>query len=342
MKRFVILFSLLFLISCQAATTQTTTITTEEDTRAEVLSNILDQASSITNLYGVTVNFNGEMIGEHYYGNYEGRFKRNVFSVTKSVMSLLVGIAIDQGLIENVNQSIADYIDLSDFDNEEELAEITIFNLLTMTQGLYWSSDLSSEIINLRNTEDPLDYVLDRNFRYDPGLVFNYSGGSSHLISIILKSATGMTALEYAELYLFGVLDIENAYWNTDALGVPIGGCDLYLTSRDMDKIGDLILNNGYVNDVQVVSESWLQNATTNQIGDIAAHDYGYYFWLSTFEDHDVIMAKGWGGQLIVVVQDLNLVITTLANAMVNDTQARAQFVLIENLVLEDILPLFS
>ncbi len=301
----------------------------------------LEESENINNLFGITVSVDGDMIREVYYLDAEDE-SSNIYSVTKSITSLLLGIAIEKGFIDNIDQSIADFIDLSLYESDDDLSVITIRHLMTMSAGLVWdSNNLSGEMINLRISSDPLTNILGRGLGFVPGTQFNYSDGSAHLMSVIIQDATGMTANEFAIEYLFTPLGIAETFWNADMKGANIGGCDLYLSNVSLDIIGNMVLNKGVYNDVRVVSEEWIETSTTNQISDFANFGYGYYWWLSTKDNVDLISARGWGGQMIYIVPEYNVVLTSLAEGYVSDSSAGSQFDEIEDLLVNDIIPLF-
>ncbi len=301
----------------------------------------LSEAESINNLYGISILVDGELIADEFFGHQEDRSRNNIFSVTKSVTSILVGIAIEEGYIDSVEQSIGDYIDLSMYDTESDLSEIKIKHLLTMSAGLIWdSNDLAGEMISLRSSPDPLSLILERELGFTPGTRFNYSDGSAHLISVILSEATGMSTRDFAVEHLFTPLGIDNLYWNEDTQGINIGGCDLYLSHVHLALIGNLVLNNGVHNGEQIVSEEWLNISTTNQISSFASHGYGYYWWLNSIQGYRIISAKGWGGQNIYILPDFDIVITTSANGIISGDIASTQFDEIDDFIVEDIIPL--
>ena len=342
-KAFVVLLLLIFtfsLSSCKKDDLSSLDERFDEDFLVE-LNDILEDAERINNIYGVSISYEGEIVSEKYFGIMDAESDNNVYSVTKSVISLLVGKAIEEGYIDSLDQSISDFIDLDAYDTVDDLSVITIKHLLTMSAGLVWDSDnLSGEMINLRSNSDPLNLILGRELGFTPGTRFNYSDGSAHLISVILKEATGKTALEYGIEHLFAPLGIDDPQWNTDRLGNNIGGCDLFLSNTDMDIIGNLILNGGIHNSVRIIEEDWIETSTVDQT--ISYPNYGYYWWLGSELGNSYISARGWGGQQIFVIPDLNIVITTSANGWVSDTSAHSQFDQLEDLVVNEIIPLFD
>jgi CubicO group peptidase (beta-lactamase class C family) len=145
------------------------------------------------------------------------------------------------------------------------------------------------------------------------GQVFGYNTGASHLISVILTQATGKSTFQFAQEHLFAPLGITEISWAKDKQGNYIGGAALSLTPRDMLKIGQLYLQNGMYDGVRVVSEEWIKKASTFKIPSNGAQpfgpSYGYFWWIGEAISHDYFFANGYGGQFIVVVPDLNLVI---------------------------------
>ncbi len=332
-----------FLFACNTSTTLSTTTTPPLSTTADPIDAILDDAAEIESIYNILISKDGELIKERYYDGYQTQTSHNnVYSVTKSVTSLLLGIAIDKGYIDSVDQSIGDFIDLSSYDNSEELAEIKIWHLLTMSAGLNWDSgNLSGEITRLRTANDPLMLILGRDIDFTPGTSFNYSDGEAHLVSIIITEATGMSTLDFANTYLFGPLGIEIALWGTDRMDYEIGGCDLYLSGRDMIKIGLLVLNGGMYDDTQIVSSGWIELSTADHTSIFSSADYGYFWWLSEIAGHTLISARGWGGQQIYIVPDYDLVITTSANGWLSDSDAASQFSSLQYIVTSRLIPCF-
>lgn len=307
------------------------------------VSDIIEKLSLVSNMRNISIHIDGETISEAYFNGCKETSKNNVFSVTKSITSLLVGIAIEQGYIEDIDQSIGDYIDLAAYD-AIDASKITIRNLLTMSAGIQWdSSDLSSEYIQLKAAIDPIELVLERGVSVTPGTVFNYSDGSAHLVAEILTKATGMSVEEFAKVYLFTPLGIEDIMWSKAQDGVNMGGCDLHLTGQDMAKIGQLVLQDGQFNNQQIVSTKWLEASTSVQlpITSYTSHNsgYGYFWWLGTVEQSSVISALGHGGQFIVIVPDHQIVITASTIGGTSDQKAAQQFNDVERIIYFELIP---
>ncbi len=237
-----------------------------------------------------------------------------VNSVTKSILSILVGIAIDRRDIAGVDVPVAHYFpDLSGAHRE-----LTIRHLLTMTQGIDWREmgDWGGLPYPMFQSEDWVLFTLEQEIIEPIGKRMIYNSGSSQVLSAIMQKATGKTLSEYAVEHLFTPLRIEQFNWMSGTNGIVVGGFGLALMIDDMMKIGRLMLQDGIWDDQMIVSSAWVRESTTpyyhtyNQIG-----SYGYHWWILTNRNHKPLVphaysAIGYGGQLITVVPEYELVIT--------------------------------
>ncbi len=266
------------------------------------------------NYHSLIVYQDGQIINEDYYPEGDSISPRDVRSVTKSVVSTLIGIAIDKGFIQSENQKIGDFLSPLVDHIDEAKANITIGNLLSMSSGLE-GNDLTSvpEYENWRQAGNQLQYTMSKPLICQPGDVFIYNSGASHLLSIILTRATGMSTLEFAKIYLFQPLHIKDHSWEQDQQGYYNGSAGLFLTPHDMLKIGQLYMNKGMYRSIRIVSESWINKASSFKIGtnniEPFAPGYGYLWWIGNTQGHDYYFANGYGGQFIVVTPDINLIV---------------------------------
>lgn len=243
------------------------------------------------------------------------------FSVTKSITATLVGIAIDQGYIESVDQSIWDFFPQENVANmDERKARITIAHLLTHTSGFDISASQDIEMYELTAEDQSwVQYVLDMPVTPEPGLFYAYRDANAHLISAILQQATGMSTLEFAQRYLFGPLGITNVEWMSDPQGVYWGGDGLVLSPYDMAKIGYLYLHQGMWGDQRIVSEAWVTAAATeNHFQPHYWDGYGYFWYNGDFdaqEPYSGFAALGYEGQEIWVVPDQDLIVVTTGDS---------------------------
>ena len=252
----------------------------------------------------------GVIVDEYYKDGYDQNSVFTLQSTSKSVTSALIGIAIDKGYIPSVNEPISTYFPQILESGSEYKSQITIWNLLTHTTGLNasdtanWNEWLASD--------NWVNYVLERPATSRPGTVFSYFTGNTHLLSAIIQQATGKTAYEFGEEYLFDLLDMDSVECSTDPQGISDGGNGFAMNIYDMAKFGELYLNNGNWNGQQIISEQWVKDSTTLQFDrSSGSADYGYQWWVRTFgeNNHPAYFAQGHYGQYIFVVPDLNLVV---------------------------------
>jgi CubicO group peptidase (beta-lactamase class C family) len=293
-----------------------------------------------------------------HYGEYiswDRETAHCIQSDTKSITSLCIGIAIDKGYIESVHQSIFDYLPDHQYLRTPQKEKITIEHVLTMTSGLEWRewgvslASIENDQIGIWFWEDgPMDYTLSRELVAEPGTRFNYSGGDIQILVEILRNATGMTLEEFSGTYLFEPLGIDSYdWWLIFPSGEIQGAGGLKLTPRDMVKIGAMMLNHGLWDDKRIVSEKWISKSKTpyaenNGIKvpgeDLGRLGYGYTWWTKSFacegRDMGMYLALGWGGQKIMVLPDLDMIVVfTGANYNSNVHQ----FEIVESFILEAI-----
>ena len=233
----------------------------------------------------------GKILREYYRGDVNRNSIYDLHSVTKSVTSTLVGIALNEGLIKDLDTKIIEYF--PELDNDKN--EITINHLITMTTGLY-----SPNYFYPFNLES----VLGRERIRPLGSFFEYNDYDSHILSAIIEQVTGMTADEYAYKKIFSKLGIESAFWRRDTQGITIGSYGLWLSARDALKFGKLFLNNGKWNNEQIVPKNWIDNLTTGN----SSVRYQYRLNWMINNHYKMFYAVGVGGQFIFVVPELNLV----------------------------------
>jgi CubicO group peptidase (beta-lactamase class C family) len=258
---------------------------------------------------------------------------------------VLVGLALDKGYIESVNDNIGKYLDgIVNFPDETK-KNITIEQLLKMSFGHSWNGTSSASLYeNWANSPDQLQFIIDLPLVNTPGSVFNYSDGSSHLLSVIISEATGQNTLDFAKTNLFDPLDIQKFEWSIDDKGYPNGAAGLRVTPADMVKFGNLILNKGKYNGKQVVPETWISAMTTTKISTdndvLYGPEYGYQIWIGNSSGHKYLMAMGWGGQFIFIVPDQNLVVTaTCWTSDLTWEQAGQHWTSIIKIIVEKIFP---
>lgn len=251
---------------------------------------------------------NGYVILEAYFFPFDKDNLHDLASVTKSVTSTLVGIAIDQRKVRSVNEPVADLFPRRTIANgDARKAKLTLADLLTMTSGLACHpEDNELTLHQMMNSKDWLQFMLDLPMTAEPGQNFVYCSGGTHLLSGIISETTGMNALAFARSSLFEPLGIHDVVWPADPNGNNHGWGDLHLRPGDMAKLGYLWLNHGMWDGKQVVSADWVTNSTRVHAHTSSDSDYGYGWWVRPKDK--LYEAVGRGGQRITVLPELNLV----------------------------------
>ena len=250
-------------------------------------------------------------------------------SVTKSVTSLLIGIAIGRGEIAGVEAPALALLGERAFpDPDGRKAAITLADLLTMRAGIAWDessfayTDARNDCAQMEASQDWIQFVLDKPMAADPGTVWVYSSGVSQLLSGILRARTGETADVYAERHLFGPLGIRDYYWKKTPDGLPDTEGGLYLAPRDLARLGQLVLQDGVWEGERILPEGWVRASTELAVDDVAPANgtpdwgYGYQWWLrddvpaagSSASPTRLIAGRGYGGQFLLIVPALDLV----------------------------------
>jgi CubicO group peptidase (beta-lactamase class C family) len=262
---------------------------------------------------------NGYVVLDAYLYPYDNTIPHKLASVTKSVMTTLIGIAVDQGKIE-LDQPMVSFFPnraIANLDARKE--RITVRHLVSMRNG-FESGCLAGDeptLNAMRANPDWVQAALDRNMIQAPGTGFCYDSPGMHLLSAILQEATGMTALDFARQNLLEPLGIREVVWQSDPQGITHGWGDLYLRPRDAAKIGHLWLNNGVWEGQQVVSAAWVADSVTAH-SSAGGDGYGYGWWVS----EDNYYALGRGGQNIRLYPSYNAIVVTTASGFDYDQLA--------------------
>ena len=299
---------------------------------------ITDQ--SYPNIHSVLIARNGKLVYENYFpgkdeilGQSIGLIKHNkdslhdIRSVSKSIVSACIGIAISQGKIKNEDQKIWDFFPEYNDLNTGEKSNITIKHLLTMSSGLEWNemipyTDPANSEVRMDYSPDPVKFVLSQKSVTAPGTIWNYNGGGTQILAAIIKKVTGVETDEYAREYIFKPLGITQFFWiKFPSTQIPIAASGLRLRSRDMLKFGLLYMNKGIWNERQILSEAWVRDSHKSYInrGDSATGSggYGYQFWIwkDTINNKpiNIVAAIGNGDQRIFFDHENDLLVVTTA-----------------------------
>jgi CubicO group peptidase (beta-lactamase class C family) len=284
-----------------------------------VLEEAIAAVRDLPRLRSLLVSWRGQLVLERYFGGARSSQPSNIKSAAKSVVSALVGIAIDRKLISSAQQPIGQYFpDLLAGDSNRGKRAITIEDLLTMRSGLEPTSN--------RNygawVQSPhwVRYVLTRKMLSAPGTDMDYSTGNTHLLSAILTKAAGASTWQFAEQRLARPLGFGLARWPADPQGIYFGGNDMLMTPRQMVAFGELYLRGGVAGGSRVLSEDWIrQSVLPRAQSRWSGQQYGYGWWIRPLAGHDSYHAWGFGGQFIFVVPALELVVVSTSSPTVGD-----------------------
>ena len=286
---------------------------------SELLNEIINEdIGQMQSIKGIIVIHRGKIVAEEYFNNSFMSETYNIWSVTKSYISTLIGQAIDYGYIEN------QYISLNNiFIDNAYTNQVTIEHLLTMSSG--WPENWAYMFI-----PSPLNTLINTSLIWTPGTNWLYNNAACHLNSHVINQLTEMSPNTFASENLFPEIGITNPYWADDQDNVHNGSYDLHLTLRQMVKLGQLYLQGGYSLDDEILSTEWINEATSSHINDW----YGYLWWLPGIG----YLAVGLGGQYIAVVPELDLVIGTHSTTQSTDAYTDQLLSYIYN----QIIPIFD
>ncbi|MGC1504395.1 MAG: serine hydrolase [Sulfitobacter sp.] len=299
------------------------------------------EANDLTGLHSTVVMLGGELIAEAYFSGEDERWGtpigvvahgpetlHDTRSITKSIVGLLYGIALGEGIVPDLETAVLDvfpeYTDLRDGSAREA---ITIADVLSMQMGTEWDENLPYS--NPRNSEiameladDRYRFVLDRPMVAEPGTVWTYNGGAVALLGHLISEGSSMELDAYAQSRLFEPLGISDFEWVRGADGVPSAASGLRLTAQDLATIGVMIVGNGTYDGRQIVPASWLDASFSAQASIMDGFDYGMLWYLAAGPSGDlIIIASGNGGQRLTVQPSAEFVVATFAGRY-NDPDA--------------------
>lgn len=290
-------------------------------------------------------NLNGELM------EYSRTTDHPMQSVSKSVTSVLFGIAVKEGYFPDLNKKIIDYFpEYADILTGEK-ANITIHHLLTMTCGLAWDeskysiSDSRNDIAQLFASEDPMRFILSKPLLSTPGTNFSYNSRATNVIGAIIEKATGMGFLDYANQKLFEPLRSEGGAWGAYSNGQIHASGGLKFKARELTKIGLLFLNDGIWEGNQTITPDWINTSQYEHVAStqnfIPNTSYGYYWWLTNFNlngtSYKCFFAAGWGDQYMFIIPDLNMIIEFNGGNYLNSSTV-SPFDLVNDYILKAIV----
>jgi CubicO group peptidase (beta-lactamase class C family) len=298
---------------------------------------VATSAADVPRLHSLLVSHRGTLVLERYFNGLRAAQHANVKSVSKSVISALVGIAIAQQHIPSVREPIATYFPNA-LRGEANLAKraITVEDLLTMRSGLASTSGRNyGAWVTSKNW---VRYVLTRELETPPGAEMEYSTGNSHLLSAILTIATKKSTWQYAQEVLARPMGFSLARWPQDPQGIYFGGNEMLFTPRQLVSFGELYLQRGRHGDRQVVPPRWVDDSFVPRgQSDFNDQLYGYGWWMREFAGEQAYFAWGFGGQYVFVIPRLRLVVVTTSSTATGEERRghrRTIFGLLEDVIL--------
>ena len=261
----------------------------------------------------------GKLISEAYLKDENDIIDRHlIWSCTKQVLSILVGIAIDQGLINSLDDPISKYF-TNELEGHQDKANITLRNLITMQSGIAFSNDGArgqTDKLLRQLPESSVDFILSLPMDAEPGTTFHYNDGNPHLMSAILQKVTGMPTDLWADDVLFSRIGFRNYHWIRYKDGITIGAFGIETTPRELAKIALCVAAKGRGENQQIITTDWIEEMTKVQTknGTGFEFEFGYYWWLDL--EKNIHFMWGHGGQLAFVVpsKDLVVVFTSIPN----------------------------
>lgn len=335
----VTLFACLLLISssfAHAAQTLAKSLVVEHPVIRD-LDPVADTGENWPRLHSLLVSQGGQLVYERYFNSHGPNDLENVKSVSKSVLSALIGIAIDRGDLPGLDVTLGELLDTElQTIRDPEKARISLENLLTMQSGLR-----STSIENYGAwvaSDNWVNAALESPLVAPPGEDMVYSTGNTHLLSAILTRATGQSTFEFAREVLADPMGFDLAPWPRDPQGIYFGGNDMELTPRQLLALGELYLQDGRMGDRQIIPAEWVEASLAPRAKSPQgeARYYGYGWWVARLMGHTVPHAWGHGGQFIMLVPDLDLVLVStsavhgegIANDHANNVYGMLQLVI--------------
>jgi CubicO group peptidase (beta-lactamase class C family) len=277
-------------------------------------------SGDLPNVHSVLLVKDGKLVLEEYFNGYGRETQQIIASVTKSITSILVGIAIDKQMIAGVDEKV--YAFFPGHQGTRWIDQnyaITLKHVLTMTAGLDWDETsfphphLNNPNTGMYTCEHPLDYIFNKQQTGSPGNLYNYNSGLTVILGAIIKNTSGLYADEFAEQYLFGPLGISDTHWLCHPDGTVFTNGDLFLKPRDMAKIGCLMLHGGKWKNRRIVTQKWVRESTREYVDTFKGYGYGYQWrrgsTLICNQKVEAFWASGTGGQKIYVFPELDLVV---------------------------------
>jgi len=296
-------------------------------------------------LKGILVVKGDRLVFEEYFGGSHADTLSHLQSATKSVVSVIFGIAVTNGYVASTDDALFDYFPEYAHLNDSQKQGITLQHVLTMTPGFEWNEN-SVPTFATRNdniaayaSNNYIEYVLQKDVVSTPGSSWNYNSGCPMILAGIVRNRTGVHLDAFGAQQLLQPLGIRSSRWEYQSDGLPLATGGLWLRARDTAKIGSLMLNDGRWNGQPVVSPAWIDASLTARVGVDNSRDYGYLWWTRSVAGRRLWYAHGYGGQLIVLVPASDALIVVNANYSQDTNEVARNDSAIWNLLSQYLLP---
>lgn len=271
------------------------------------------ELNQVPTLGSLILSHGDKVVYEKYFNGVRPTLSQNVHSLSKSILSMVVGVLLKKGSLESVDVKLSSVLpDSYKGLLKGDKASLTVADMLQMSSGLKWVED-STEYRIEKQSKDWIQEIL--SLPHNPQKKFNYSTGNSHVLSAMVKHLTGSSLCEYTHRHLLLPLGIEAEHWGVDPQAYSSGGFEVNLTAREIALLGHVLVNDdpksGYT---QFFSKGWLQQSTSRKAQDNNIFSYAYHWWVPTQNNIDVFFAWGYGGQFLFVMPSQNLSIVVTGN----------------------------
>lgn len=281
----------------------------------EFLSEIGRIAESLPNIYSCLILKDKSLIYEGYYNGANKETLLHIRSITKSISSIMIGIAIEEGAISSTNEKVANYFqEYIDEIAHGQIGEITLQQILDMQTGLDWNESIEA-VPWYTSIRDTWGYLFSKELVVSPGMIFNYNSGSVSLLSRFIEYNQELTYEDFAQEKLFEPIEIEGFSWEKDGLGNTRSDAGLQIRAVDLIKFGYLMMHQGEHKGAQIIPQEWIDASWHFKIdlastyGPIENVHYNNLWWMGEYAEKQVFFGLGYGGQLLLCVPDHDLIV---------------------------------
>lgn len=332
MNKIINLLLLSLLVSCQQATAQWIKSSAKKQNIDEnILIDVVGQLESLEESFSFVLIRNGFLISEHYFHGQSQDDLHDIRSATKTIVSTLIGVAIQNQFINSVDDKVIEYLpELKSVSGDSTINTITIEHLMNMASGIEWNEH-KGDLLAWMNKTSPTSYLLSKDFVKEPGLQFNYNSATVHLLNLIIEASSEMTVMEFSNTYLFEPLGIKRIEWPKLKDGRPNGGFGIRIHPLDLAKIGQLFLNKGIWGNKRILSQDWIEAVMNPQMdlkkkfGALNDSKYGYLWWSGQYKSHKVYFALGYAGQFLAIIPSLKIIVCVTQNWALSKTSTQRE-----------------